>query len=356
MSQPDNILSRHGLGSGSNDNVRENLTDIIYNISPTERPFHQNAGRDDATSDLHEWIIDALADAVNNNAHIDGDDFQAEGDTTPAAPSGGVNQGVQINGGDRLSNYQQISRKDIVVSRRANVVRKAGRKNELSYQIAKAGRELQRDCEFAATSNQQAVAGSNTVAPRTAGLGAWIRTNTNRGATGADPTLSNGTNGFPNAAATDGTLRALSEATLLSLIGDVYVAGGDPDMIMMHPTVKQRFSQYMFGSSARIATQYQDAGSNKKTGLTVVGAVDVYVSDFGVLDIVPNRFQRKRDVFILESEMWAITFLDSYHIEKMGKTGDSEKRVLITDWGVKSKNEEASAIFADVDDTVAMVA
>jgi len=356
MSQPDNALSRYGLGSpGTNDNVREDLTDIIYNISPTERPFHQNAGRADAKSDLHEWLIDALAAAVDDNAHIDGDDFQAEGDTTPAAPSGGVDQGVQINGGDRLGNYQQISRKDIVVTRRANIVRKAGRRSELNYQVAKAGRELQRDCEFAATANQLAVQGSNTTAPRTAGLGAWLASNTNRGALGADPTLSGTTYGTPNAAATDGTLRALSEATLLSLIGDMYVAGGDPDMIMLHPLIKQRFSQYMFSSGARIATQYQDQGSKPKGGLTVVGSVDVYVSDFGVLDVVPNRFQRSRDVFVLESEMWAISYLDGYHIERMGKTGDSEKRVLLVDWGVKSNNEEASGIVADIDN-IAMVA
>ncbi len=356
MSQPDGALSRHGLGSpGANDNVREDLTDIIYNISPTERPLHQNAGRADAASDLHDWLIDRLADAVNDNAHIDGDDFQAEGDTTPAAPSGGVNQGVLINGGDRLGNQQQISRKDIVVTRRANIVRKAGRRSELNYQIAKAGRELQRDCEFSATANQFAVAGSNTIAPRTAGVPAWLTSNTDRGVGGADPTLSSATFGTPNAAATDGTLRALSEATLLGIIGSQYVAGGDPDMVMLHPLIKQRFSQYMFSVGARIATQYQDAGPKPSKGLTVVGAVDVYVSDFGVLDIVPNRFQRTRDVFVLESEMWAISYLDGYHIERIGKTGDSEKRVLLVDWGVESRNQEASGIVADVDN-VAMVA
>lgn len=351
MALPDQILNRHGLDD-TGDNVREDFTDIIYNISPTERPFHMNAGREGATSDFHEWLIDKLADAVDDNAHVDGDDFVAEGG---AGQVGSGSAGVAINGGDRLGNYEQISRKDIVVSRRANIVQKAGRRSELNYQLAKAGRELQRDCETAALANQIAVQGSNTVAPRTAGAPAWIRSNTDRGAGGADPTLSNTTFGFPNAGATDGTLRALSEATILSVIGNQYVAGGDPDMIMMEPLIKQRFSQYMFSTGARIATQYQDQGKNPRAGVTAVGAVDVYVSDFGVLDIVPNRFQRQRDVFILESEMWSIAYLDGYHIERIGKTGDSEKRVLIVDWGVVSHNEEANGIVADIDN-VAMVA
>jgi hypothetical protein len=354
VAQPDQVLDRYDLNT-TGDNVREDLTDIIYNISPTERPFHMNADRTTAESDLHEWTIDSLADARADNAHIDGDDFQAEGDTTPAAPSGGVFQGVAINGGERIGNYQQISRKDINVTRRANLFAKAGRKSEIGYQISKAGLELQRDCEQAATNNQQAVQGSATVAPRTAGLAAWLRTNTNRGSGGADPTLSNTTFGQPNAAATDGTLRALSETALLDVISDIYEEGGDPNMIMLDPRIKRRFSNYMFSANARIATQYQDAGPNKSEGLMVVGSVDVYVSDFGVLDVVPNRFQRERDVFILDPDMWAISYADGYHTIDIGKTGDNDKKVLLVDWGVESRNEAASGIIADIDN-IAMVA
>lgn len=352
MALPSGILSRHGLDD-TGDNVREDLSDIITNISPTETPFHANAGRSTGSSDFHEWLIDALATAVNDNAHADGDDFVAEGQ------SGGVGSGtdgVQTTGGDRLGNYFQISRKDIVVSRRANIVKKAGRRNELSYQIAKAGRELKRDCEFAATSNTAAVQGSASVAPRSAGIPAWLRTNTNRGATGTDPTLSSTTYGYPDAAAGDGTDRALTEDALLGEISNAFTAGGDPDMIMVGPVVKRRFSGYMFGSSARIATPYQDHGRDKRDGATVVGSVDVYVSNHGVLDVVPNRFQREDDVFILESGLWNISYLDGYHVENIAKTGDSEKRVLLVDWCVESLNEAGSAIVADVDETVAMTA
>ena len=344
MALPDQILTRQGLNTNG-DNVRESFMDVIYNISPTERPYHQNVGRDVASSTFHEWSRDSLAPPRADNAHVDGDDFSAEGSTGQV---GSGFDGVAISGGNRLGNECVISRKDIVISRRSDIVNKAGRKSELNYQLAKAGQELQRDCEAAALNNQAAVTGSNTVAGRTAGVPAWLRTNTNRGALGADPTLSGGASGSPNTAATDGTDRALSESALLGVIGEIYVGGGDPDMIMMHPFIKQRFSAYMFSSDSRIAEQRQDAGAKPSKGLTVVGAVDVYVSDFGVLDVVPNRFQRIDDVFVLESDMWGIAYLDGYHIERMGKTGDSEKRVLITDWCVVSRNEEASGIVADI--------
>ncbi|WP_372809493.1 DUF5309 domain-containing protein [Litorivivens sp.] len=339
MTQPTNTHDRYDLNTNGDD-VREDLSDIIYNISPTETPFMSNAGRGTSASDLKEWLLDELADPDTANAHIDGDDFA----------------GDALDDASRLGNYHQISKKQIVVSRRANKVNKAGRRSELAYQIAKKGKELKRDVEAILTgANQVAAAGNATTAPTTADLTSWLKTNTDRGATGADPALSNTTYGQPTTAATDGTLRALSEATLLGIIGDIYVEGGDPSVIMLHPTIKQRFSQYMFGTSARIATPYQDHGANKRSGVTAIGAVDVYVSDFGVLDIVPNRFQRSRDVFVLDMEYWEVSYLDGFKTEVIAKTGDSEKRHILVDYALCSKNEAASGIVADVDD-VAMTA
>lgn len=339
MAQLTGAHDRYDLAT-SGDNAREQLHDTITNISPTETPFQSNIGKGTCKNTLTEWLMDSLAAASTSNAHIDGDEFSADSLTAAA----------------RLSNYAQISRKDIRVTRRANKVDKAGRKKELSYQIAKAGKELKRDVEAIITGNQAAVAGSNSVAPKTGSLCAWLTTNTDRGATGADPTLSGTDNGYPDAAATDGTDRALSEATLQGVIKDCYVAGGTPSMIMMSPTVKQRFSNYMFGSSARIATPYQDHGAKKNGGAQVVGAVDVYVSDFGTLDVVPNRFQRDDDVFVIDTEMWSLDYLDGYTTESMGKTGDAEDRVILVDYALCSKNEAASGIVADIDETTAMVA
>lgn len=324
------------------DNVREDLTDVIYNISPTEVPFQSNIGRGSAKQTLHEWQIDALTAPNAANAAIDGADFGADA-SDPAA---------------RIGNYQQISIKYIAVSRRANIVNKAGRKSELAYQIAKRGKELRRDVETIATLNQAGLAGNSTTASLTASLAAWLTTNTNRGTGGTDPALSGTTNGFPDTAAGDATalnLRALSEATLLAIIKDCYVQGGNPNMIMVGPTMKQVVSTYMFSTNSRIATQYQDQGASPRGGVRVVGAVDVYVSDFSILDIVPNRFSRERDVWVLDTEYWEMSYLDGYKTETIAKIGDAERRHILVDWGTCSKNEAASGVVADIDETTPMV-
>ena len=322
------------------DNVREDLTDVIYNISPTEVPFQANAGRGNADQTLHEWQIDELAAVDTGNAAIDGADFGADA-SDPA---------------QRIGNFAQISIKYIAVSRRANIVNKAGRRSELSYQIAKKGKELRRDVEAIATRNQAALQGNSSTASLTGSLGAWIRTNTDRGATGTDPALSGGTFGQPTTAAGDGTVRALDESDMLALLRDAYIQGGNPNMMMCGPTVKQLFSNFMFTTGARIATQRQDQGPVNRGGISVVGAVDVYVSDFTVIDVVPNRFQRERDFWILDTEYWEICYLDGYKTETISKIGDAERRHVLVDWCVASHNEAASAVFADVDETTPMVA
>ncbi len=356
MAVPAQALDRTGIGN----KAREDLGDIIHNISPTECPVTMLVDKTDAEQDAHEWVTDSLAPAVSDNKHVDGDDFSAEGDT---AQVGTGFDGVAITAGSRIGNHCQISRKDIVVTRRANRVRKAGRKDELGYQIAKAGRELKRDLESSITSNNNAVQGTTSVAGQSAGYGAWMRNNSSRhntlaGTDGADPAAL--VSGFPTGtAATDASvLRPLSETDILDVIADAYIEGGDIDTMSMHPTVKQKWSQYMFSpdntNAGRIATQFQDQGKSPKTGATALGAVDVYVSDFGVIDVVPNRFQRSRDVLIFESAMWAIAYLDPYQQFNIAKSGDSEKRVLLVDWCLESRNPDSSGIVADVDNTAQM--
>jgi len=334
-------FDRYDLATAG-DNVREDFENVIYNIAPTETPFVSNIGRGDMTNTLHEWLIDDL-EAVNlSNAAIDGADFGADS-SDPA---------------NRLGVYAQISIKYVNVSRRANIVNKAGRKSELAYQLAKKGKALKRDVESIACNNQATLAGTQSVASKTAGLGAWVTTNAYRGVGGTDGALSNTTYGQPTTAATDATalnLRALSEATFLTTCKDCYVQGGDPNMAMMGPSMKQKFSTYMFGTNARIATPYQDHGKSPGGGARVLGAVDTYVGDFQILDIVPNRFQRERDVWILDTEFWEIAYLDSYKTETIAKVGDAERRHILVDWALISQQEAASGLIADIDSNLAMV-
>lgn len=318
--------------------AREDLMDTIFQVSREETPFISNIGKEKASNTLKEWTLDALATPSSTNKQIDGFEFTADSQETP----------------QRVSNYCQISAKQIRVTRRANLMNTVGGKKELARLVAKRGVELKRDMEAVLLKNEVAAPGTATAAPTTAGVPAWLTTNTDRGATGADPDLSSTTYGYPDTAASDGTDRALSEATVHSIVRQCFAAGGRPDILMCGLQVKQRFSNYMFSSSARIATPYQDHGASKKKGLTVVGSVDVWVSDFGTLDIVPNYVQREDDFFVLDTEYWALGTLDPMHVESMGKKGDAEDRMLVVDYCLVSKNEAASGVIADIDETLAM--
>ena len=359
MAQPTGTVSRYSLDDNG-DVVRDDLSDMIYNIAPTETPVTTAIGREKSYSDYKEWIIDSLAAANKDNARIDGDDFS--GDTLTA--------------GNRIGNYHQIARKDLVISRRADIVRKAGRATELAYQIAKAGKELKRDVEASILSNNVAGPGNATLASTTAGLAAWIGAfddtslyeidtgYVSRGAgLGADGSMTgtSDASGYVDTASTGGTVRALTEDGMLGVIKACYVNGATPSMIVCGPSVKQLFSKYMFGTSARVATPFQDHGTKPRAGATVLGATDYYVSDFGTLEVVPDRFCRtvssdQVDLFVIDPEYLAISYLTPFSTEEIAKSGDSEKRMLLVDYSLIVKNPVAHGTFTDIDDDTPMVA
>ena len=296
---------------------REDLADIIYNISPTDTPFMSGIGKSKATAVFHEWQTDALAAAASDNYQIEGDEiaFSAPSATT------------------RIGNRTQISRKSVIVSGTLDSVSKAGRNNELAYQISKASKELKRDMETSLTANQAPVTGDDSTARRLAGIESWIKTNSDKGGgSGADPTTS-GTN-----ARTDGTQRAFTEAQLKDVIKKCWDEGGDPSMVMLGSFNKQILSGFTGGS-----TRF-DPAENKR----LVAAVDVYESDFGAMTVVPNRFQRARDVFVLQPDMFATAFLRDFQLMDLAKTGDATKQALLAEYTLVSKNEKASGAIFDV--------
>jgi len=315
--------------------IREQLSDTIFSISPEETPFISNIGRGNVANTLFEFQTDSLAAVDTGNAVVEGADA---GSATQAATK-------------RMQNYTQISNKVLQISGTEEAVNKAGRNSEMAYQLAKKSSELKRDMEAILTRNQAAVAGDASTARTTASLEAWLRTNTNRGSggttDGADPTLSGSTSGYPNAAATDASndaLREFTETLLKDVIQSVWTEGGDPSILMVGPTQKQKVSGF-----AGIAAQRYMAPSDAPT--TIVGSADIYISDFGSISIVPNRFQRDRSAFVLDPEYASVQFLRDFEVIDIAKTGDSEKKEIIVEYGLQVSNEAAHGVIADIDVT-----
>lgn len=306
MAAPTNtFLSTAAIGN------REDLSDTIYRISPTQTPLLNMAAKAKATNTLHEWQTQDLA-AAASNAQAEGDDATAKV-VTPTV---------------RLNNRTQISTKTVIVSGTQQATLSAGRKDEMGYQMALASLELKRDMEFGLTQNNTAA-----TSPRTSrGLVGWAGDNVDAGAGYVAP------NYITNVAQTDGTAAAFTETRLKNALQKVFTAGGDPDTIMLGASQKQTFSTFT-GNATRF---------DKAEDKSVTAAVDVYISDFGELKAVPNRFQRSRDVWILEMGKLAVAYLRNFDTIDLGATGDSTKKELVVEYCLENRAPKAHGAVVDV--------
>jgi len=302
--------------------IREDLSNIITNIAPEETPYMSNVGRESISNSLFEWQTDTLASAAANK-QLEGDDVTSFDSVTATV---------------RLQNYAQISRKTIVLSATEETVNKAGRRSELAYQIAKRSAELKRDQEFSMLNGAVAAAGNTTTARGTASLQAFIKTNYDMQTNGANPTYTT----VPTGARSDGNVRTFTETILKNVIQQVWTSGGTPKILMTGPVNKQRVSGFSGIASSRFNI---DGGARPAT---IIGAADIYVSDFGNVQVVPNRFQRERDAFVIDPDYAKVTTLRPYQQVELAKTGDAEKRMLIVEWGHKVLAENAHGIAADL--------
>lgn len=300
--------------------IREDLSDIIYNISPTDTPFMNNVGRGTCDNTFFEWQQDDLANVDTSNRANEGADAGA----------------AQRSPTTRLGNYTQISTKTADVSGTLEAVDKAGRKSEMSYQLAKKGAELKRDMEAMLCQN---AAASNGTPRTTAGMESWILGNSSRGTGGADPALSSG---VPTTAPTDGTQRNFAEAQLLDVLAQCWDAGANPEIVMLGAANKQRFSQTFSG----IATLYRDTPAQDQAN--IIGAADVYVGDFGQVTIVPSRFVRARSALVLDPDYISVQYLRPFQTIDLARTGDSLSRELVVEYGLQVNNTLANGIVADL--------
>lgn len=298
---------------------KEDLSDVIYNISPTDTPFMSSVGKTKATATYHEWQTDSLASVNLSNYAVEG----ATASDATMSPT------------TRAGNRTQISQKTVKVSGTLEAVDKAGRKSEKAYSLAKASAEIKRDMEAILLSNQAAAAGDASTARKLGGLQAWLATNGDFGTDGVA-----GASG--TTARTTGTDRTFTETILKTVVAEVYTAGGSPKVLMVRPNHKQVVSSF-----AGIAAQRYMAPSDAPT--TIIGAADVYLSDFGSISVVPNRFINTSDVaFIVDPDMASVAYLRPFQTNELAKTGDAEVTQLLAEYTLQVSNEAAHGIIADL--------
>lgn len=297
---------------------REDLTDVIYNISPTDTPIMSSIGKTKATAVNHEWQTDSLAAATTANALVEG------ADATSAT----------LSATTRYGNLTQIVGKTVQVSGTLEAVDKAGRKSEKAYQLAKGSAEIKRDIETIITANQAKVAGDgSSTARKMSSLLSFIKSNTSVGSgtttAGADPT----TIGVSARVDAD-TTRTFTETMLKEVVREVFTSGGTPSVLFVSPALKQTVSAF----TGLAAQRYQAPVSGQAT---ILAGADIYQSDFGQISIVPNRFMRTRDALVLDPEYAALAYLRPFQTNDLAKAGDSEKTQILAELTLEVKNEAA---------------
>lgn len=301
-------------------------------ITPDETPVLSSLDTVSVNSTKHEWSLDSLATPSASNAQVQGDQYSY----------------TAVTATSRVGNYTQISRKAFIVTRTQEAIDKAGVKSEIGAQRAKAAAELKTDIEAAILSNNASVAGNTTTAPKSAGLRAWLATNDDMGVGGASGGFNAGTGVVD--AATNGTQRAFSKTLLDNNIEATYKAGGSPKALYVSPYVKRVFSTIM--SDANVA---QPRFQTKGDAVTIVGAADVYRSDFGLIDVVPDRQMARvgaaaaRNAFLLDDSKVKIGWLRKIGEDpNVAPNADAIAKVLIGEWTLVVTNEAASGVIADL--------
>ena len=315
MAQPSNTFDSYDVKG-----IREDLSNVIHDISPEETPFYSSLKKTKASNTYHEWQTDALR-ASAANAHIEGDATTAEARVATV----------------RLGNYTQIFKNAVVIPDTDEGLDKAGRSAEMAYQVLKIAKEQKLDIEKALFDNNKYEAGSASAARELAGCGAYVSSNVANigGSGGANPTGS-----VPgNTARTDGTQTVFTQADFDTVMESIWSNGGKPDTVYL--------SSFQM-NKALAFTGYNNQRSHiEANSKTVVNAVDIYVTPWGSVEFTPTRENRGRDVWIMQSDMWATGVLRPTKNTELAKTGDSTKRQVLTELTLISKNEKASGLVAD---------
>ena len=273
------------------------------------------------------------------NARVDGSDAGAAAEA----------------GGNRVGNHSQISDEVIAVSYRADASDTIGRTKELAYRITRGNQQIRRDVEAIALNNQASVAGTDTVAGITGGLPSWLETTVMNG-DGSAATYGgfNTTTGLTvkYTEADDGV--ALSFQAVKDAIQGVYEQGGEVTHMMSNPGVIGALSSYMFDNEARVATLTSDQGAPANSKATALSSVNVLVSDFGTIRLVPNRLQPLNSkgnavAFFLDPEYVSLSYLEGYRADTLAKTGLAEKRQISVDWGLRVHTERAHGMLVNID-------
>ena len=292
---------------------REDLSNIIYNISPMQTPFMSSIGKRSVKNVVFDWQTESLPVPVATG-ELEGFELSRSASTATV----------------RQSNVCMISKRDATVTGSQESSDPAGKRSEMAHQLAIMSKALKRDMEEALCQKGAKTTGDASTARVTGGFESWITSNDSRGTGGAS------TGG--GAAPTDGTQRDLTEDLLKDVLQLCFENGGEPSLAICGPHNKQVISGFTGRSQAR---QFVDSN-------TVEASVSIYSSDFGELKIVPANRSRERSLLLVDPEFAKVAYLRDFKTIDISTIGDAMTKLLVVEFGLEVSNEAAHGIVADL--------
>lgn len=297
---------------------KESLADIIYRLDTSETPIFSSAEKITTNGVFYEWQVQELAAAATDNHVNEGADATF---ATPTATS-------------RLGNYHQISVKDFAISGTLESVDKAGRERESAYQKILKSLELRRDIEKSIGDTN--VARSASDPRKSASLITWM-TNVSK-----PSDMGHGTGDGTDTADLTGTARALTLAQIESANQEAWEDGGNPQILVCSATNKANISNLSAAGTNLVTNQ---VNATAGTAPSFVGAVSVFLTDFGELQLTPSRFLSNDKLFIIDPDYVSIGTLNGRNFaeSELSKTGDADKTQIVTEFTLVVKSPKAHA-------------
>ena len=323
--------------------IHESVLNQIFNISPVDRPLIDMIGSDMVGNTYTSWLADVLRAPDKDNAVVDGSDASTDASAV----------------GTREGNHSQIAEETIAVSTTARESDAIGQGDALAYQVEKTMKALWTDTEASVTSDNASVAATEAVAGKCAGLEAWLVTNTLRGALGADGGFGTTTADIVDAS-TPGTAIALSESGLKDMMESVFAQGGETNALIMRFPVKRIISEYFYTDQAKTAIMQAEVGQDSGADVAK-GNVELWVSDWGTVALVPSRSQPTTatdtsTVFLVDPDGLRMGYVYNMRAEPLGKLGLSDRKQMSHEFTLKVLEERGQGLVADVLETAAMLA
>lgn len=328
----------------------------VFEVFKFETPFLTKINKFRVKNPVHQW---------------DHDDEQALAtDESDYASAGELFDADTLEYPERLRNSTMIIRLDIAIDGRAEVADVPGNMGVKKRQITKGYRYLKRAWERALLRRvtyrvEPGTLNANPATPgnksRTAGAPAWLVSNVDGGSGYAAPTTSDGA---PNAAGTVGAARGFKLSQAKKIILSCFENSGEiPDLVLMPPSVKMSFSEFMIrNDAANVAAPRQNipknAGGGK--GASLVTSVSMILTDFGTITFMADRYSpastSASEVLFLNTKYWATFYYRSMQKAEMGTRGDLSECILLVDAGLQCGHEKASGVACAINKDTAVAA